>query len=276
MDKATISSRLRDILAVGITGVFLLPLLWWALTSVQPDWAIFNKDKIVIFSFTPNFQNYIIALGADGPDALDLRATLANSVIIAAGSSLISVGAGLMAAFALSRLAVRSRRQWTGLVILFRMLPPIAIILPCTKIFHDWGLFDTRFAVILMHGLMNLPLAVLMLMSFLDDLPRELDEAARLDGASSATILLRILMPLIYGGLAATATLCALFSWTEFLISLFLSVSFRTVPVQLSILSMGAWGPLAAAGTMTVFPAFCAIVFLRRYLVRALTLGTVK
>ena len=115
-----------------------------------------------------------------------------------------------------------------------------------------------------------------MLLSFLEDVPREVDEAAYLDGADSKVLFFRILLPMIMGGIAATATLCALFSWTEFLISLFLSVSFRTVPVQLSILSMGAWGPLAAAGTLAMLPAFCAILLLQRHIVRGLTLGSIR
>jgi multiple sugar transport system permease protein len=272
----SVRDRLRDITAIAVTVIFLFPILWWGLTSLKPVWAIFNKDQTVVLGFVPSLANYVIAMGEGGPDALGARATFLNSIIIAAGSTIISVGAGLMAAFSLTRLGLRSARRWIGMVVLLRMLPPIAIILPGVMLFHDVGLFDTRLAVVLMHGLMNLPLAVLMLISFLEDVPREVDEAARLDGAGNVALFGRVLVPMIIGGIAATATLCALFSWTEFLISLFLSVSFRTVPVQLSILSMGTWGPLAAAGTMAMLPAFCAILFFRRHLVRGLTLGGVR
>ena len=266
----------RDITAVAVTCIFLFPMLWWGLTSLKPVWAIFNKDETVIFGFVPSLVNYLIAIGDGGPDALGARQTFLNSIIIAVGSTFISVGVGAMAAFALTRLGMRHSRHWIGLVILLRMLPPIAIILPSVMVFHEVGLFDTRLSVILMHALMNLPLAVLMLTSFFADVPREVDEAARLDGAGSVTLFIKIILPTTLGGIAATAVLCALFSWTEFLMSLFLTVSFRTVPVQLSVLSMGAWGPLAAAGTMAMLPAFCAILLLQRHLVRGLTLGAMK
>ena len=267
---------LRDIAAVAVTCIFLFPMLWWGLTSLKPVWAIFNKDETVIFGFVPSLVNYLIAIGDGGPDALGARQTFLNSIIIAAGSTVISVGVGTMAAFALTRLGMRHSRHWIGVVILLRMLPPIAIILPGVMVFHEIGLFDTRLSVILMHALMNLPLAVLMLTSFFADVPREVDEAARLDGAGSVTLFMKIILPATLGGIAATAVLCALFSWTEFLMSLFLTVSFRTVPVQLSILSMGSWGPLAAAGTMAMLPAFCAILLLQRHFVRGLTLGAMK
>jgi multiple sugar transport system permease protein len=271
-----IRERLRDLTALTVVVIFLLPILWWGLTSLKPVWAIFNKDETIVLGFVPSLTNYVIAIGEGGPDALSARATFMNSMIIAAGSTIISVGAGLMAAFGLTRLGLRSARRWIGFVVLLRMLPPIAIIIPGVMLSQQVGLFDTRLAVILIHALMNLPLAVLMLLSFLEDVPREVDEAAYLDGADSKVLFFRILLPMIMGGIAATATLCALFSWTEFLISLFLSVSFRTVPVQLSILSMGAWGPLAAAGTLAMLPAFCAILLLQRHIVRGLTLGSLR
>lgn len=268
--------RLRDITAITVTVIFMLPILWWALTSLKPAWAIFNKDETVVLGFVPSLANYVIAMGEGGSDALGVRATFVNSAVIATGSTVISLGSGLMAAFALTRLGLRSTRRMLGLVILLRMLPPIAIIIPGIMLSQQVGLFDTYLAVMLMHGLMNLPLAVLMLISFLEDVPREVDEAARVDGAGNVTLFFRILVPMIRSGIVATAVICALFSWTEFLIVLFLSVSFRTVPVHLAILSMGAWGPLAAVGTLAMLPAFCAVLFFQRYLVRGLTLGGLR
>ena len=158
----------------------------------------------------------------------------------------------------------------------FRFLPPIAIIIPAAILFRQLGLFDTHLSLILMHATMNLPLAVLMLKSFLDEVPQDVDDAARIDGASEFQVLTRIVAPMARGGIAATAILCFIFSFTEFLMSLFLTVSFRTLPLTLSILPWGDIGELAAASMSAIVPSFVFMLYLQRYLVRGLTLGMQK
>ncbi|TIX82638.1 MAG: carbohydrate ABC transporter permease, partial [Mesorhizobium sp.] len=131
---------------------------------------------------------------------------------------------------------------------------------------------------VLIHALMNLPLAVLLMKSFFDDIPSEIDESAIVDGASRFMIFRRIVLPMAKGGIAATAVLCFIFSWTEFLFTL-TTTSVKTVPVVSStfVTSIGtAWGNMAALGAASIIPAFIFILLVQKHLVRGLTMGSLK
>jgi multiple sugar transport system permease protein len=160
-----------------------------------------------------------------------------------------------------------------------RMMPPIAVAIPIFFLFRDLGLRDTHLGLILAHTLINLPIAVLLMKSFLDDIPHELDEAAMIDGAGRFQCFRLIVLPLVKGGLAATAVLCFIFSWTEFLLSLQLTTSIRTLPVKIStfVTSTGTeWGFITALGSAALVPSLIFILLVQRHLVRGLTLGSLK
>ena len=160
-----------------------------------------------------------------------------------------------------------------------RMMPPIAVAIPIFFMFRDLGLRDTHLGLILAHTLINLPLAVLLMKSFFDDVPQELDEAAMIDGAARLQCFARVVLPLVRGGLAATAVLCFIFSWTEFLLSLQLTTSIRTIPVKIStfVTSTGTeWGFITALGSAAILPSFLFILLVQKHLVRGLTLGSLK
>ena len=185
MKKSQIVLFLRDTLAVMIVGVFLFPIFWWGLNSIKPASALFDKDGIVFFDFVPSFVNYWVTFSGDGPGVYDARRAIADTLIVALGSTILVIGAGLFAAYALSRLNFRLKRFYLAWTIFQRFTPPIAIIIPIVSIFHTFGLFDTHVGLILMHTVMNLPIAILMLKSFFDDVPTEIDkEVARLKLAS--------------------------------------------------------------------------------------------
>ena len=264
----------RDIAAVCVVGTYMLPLLWWLYLSVEPYFDVFDKGSAGLFRFTPTLDNYRYAFSAEGPDAFNILKAMGNSILIAAGSTVLAVSCGLAAAFALSRFDFRRRDALTLTVLGFRFLPAIAVIIPAAIVMRQINAFDTRLSVIFMHAAMNLPLAILMLKSFFDEVPREVDEAARIDGASHFQLFVRIVLPIAQSGIAATAIFCFIFSYIEFLMALFLSVSFRTVPVTMTILAAGAsWGTVAAAGLSSMLPGFVFILLVQRYIVRGLTLG---
>ncbi len=269
-------SVLRDGAAILVVALFLFPILWWALTSIKPGSAIFDPDGPVFFAFKPTLENYRIALGAGSVMAAENRQAFIDTVLVASASTLLAVSIGIFAAYGLSRFSSRGTRLVLWTAILFRMAPPVALVVPSVFLLNAVGLFNTRLGLVLMHATLHLPMAVLLLKSFIDEVPREVDEAARLDGASALQLMRRIILPSIRGGVAATAILCFLFSFTEFLFSLFVTVSFRTIPVKLAILSAGQWGALAALGTAALVPAFVVILLVQRHLVRGLTMGMQK
>lgn len=264
---------LRLCAALAVVAVFLFPLAWMALTSIKPADAILNKDGAIWFAFTPTLENYAQALAGQSHAIRDARLAFADSILIALGATALSVGLGLWGAYGLLLARPVPRTRIMAGLLLFRLVPPIALALPAALWFRQLGLFNTHAGVIVMHALLNAPLAVLLLKSFMDDVPRETLEAARLDGATGGVLLRRIILPAITGGLAATAVLCFLASWTEFLLSLFLSVSFRTLPVMMSLMGGMDPGPVAALATAALAPAFVFILLVRGSLARGLTLG---
>jgi multiple sugar transport system permease protein len=292
---------LRDIAAVAVTAVFIFPLFWWALTSIKPISAIFDKDRVVFFDFVPTFINYGVTLfgmsrsqlaidqgigmGVAGESAYDSRMSIVQSIVISIGATAITMGAAVFAAYALSRMAFKGRAVFLNWVLGQRFMPPIAILIPLVTIYKSAGLRDTDnlymgyLGLMLIYALMNLPIAVLLMKSFFDDVPKDVDEAAMIDGATRWLTFRKVVLPMVKGGVAASAVLCFIFSWTEFLLSLFLTTDIRTVPVKIQtfVTSTGnEWGFIAALGTAAVIPSFIFILLVQKHLVRGLTLGSLK
>jgi multiple sugar transport system permease protein len=295
MEQTTTQRTVRDMVAILVVALFMFPLFWWALTSIKPISAIFNKDEIVFFNFTPTLDNYRVTLlgksraelavetgntfGVGGANSYDSRQTIVDSIVVAVGSTILTILVATLAAYALSRLAFRGRQTYLGWILAQRFMPPIAIIVPVVFMFHYAGLRDTHAGLILVHALINLPVAVLLMKSFFDDVPRDVDEAAMIDGATRFQTFWKIVLPMVKGGVAATAVLCFIFSWTEFLLSLFLTNSIRTLPVKITtfVTSTGSeWGFISALGTSAIIPSFIFILLVQRQLVRGLTLGSLK
>ena len=283
---------LRDILAWLVVLAFLFPLAWWALASIKPYTAIFNTTPVYV-DFTPTFNNYEVTLlgrsridveqgvggTAGGGSSYNSLPSIVDSLTVAIGATALTLTLATLAAYGLSRFRFKAQQHFMFFVLSQRMMPPIAVAIPLFFIFRDIGLRDTHFGLILAHTLINLPLAVLLMKSFFDDIPVELDEAATIDGAGRVQSFARVILPLVKGGLAATAVLCFIFSWTEFLISLQLTTSIRTIPVKIStfVTSTGTeWGFITALGTAALLPSFLFILLVQKHLVRGLTLGSLK
>ena len=291
----------RDIAAVCVTGLFMFPIFWWALTSVKPISAMFDKDRVVWFDFVPTLINYAVTLlgrsrsqlaidqglgmGVAGTEAYDSRQTIIDSVVVSVGSTAFTMLLAVFAAYALSRMEFRGRNAFLNWVLGQRFMPPIAILIPLVTIYKTAGLRDTDnlymgyAGLIMIYSLMNLPIAVLLMKSFFDDVPKDVDEAAMIDGATRGQTFRRIVLPMVRGGVAASAVLCFIFAWTEFLLSLFLTTDIRTVPVKIQtfVTSTGnEWGFIAALGTAAAIPGFIFILLVQRHLVRGLTLGSLK
>jgi multiple sugar transport system permease protein len=279
----------------------MFPIFWWALTSIKPISAVFDKDRVNFFDFTPTFINYGVTLfgqsrsqiaideglgmGVAGADAYDSRMSILESVIVSIGATAITMGVAVFAAYAISRMAFRGRASYLNWVLGQRFMPPIAILIPLVSIYKVAGMRDTDnlymgyLGIMMIYALMNLPIAVLLMKSFFDDVPKDVDEAAMIDGATRWQTFRKVVLPMVKGGVAASAVLCFIFSWTEFLLSLFLTTDIRTVPVKIQtfVTSTGnEWGFIAALGTAAIIPSFIFILLVQKHLVRGLTLGSLK
>ena len=292
---------LRDTVAALVTAIFMFPIFWWALTSIKPISAVFDKDRVNFFDFTPTFINYGVTLfgqsrsqiaideglgmGVAGADAYDSRMSILESVIVSIGATAITMSVAVFAAYAISRMTFRGRTSYLNWVLGQRFMPPIAILIPMVSIYKMAGMRDTDnlymgyLGLMMIYALMNLPIAVLLMKSFFDDVPKDVDEAAMIDGATRWQTFRKVVLPMVKGGVAASAVLCFIFSWTEFLLSLFLTTDIRTVPVKIQtfVTSTGnEWGFIAALGTAAIIPSFVFIQLVQKHLVRGLTLGSLK
>lgn len=296
MEQSFAQRTLRDVAAWLIVIIFMFPIAWWGLSSIKPYSAIFNKDGPVYVDFQPTLDNYRVTIGgvsrvelalntggstygAGGANSYDSRQTILDSIIVAVGSTALIILLASLASYALSRMPVFGKQHYIFWILSQRFLPPIAIVVPILFIFRDASLLDTRFGLVLAHTLINIPLAVLLLKSFFDDIPKDVDEACMIDGATRWQAFRRVILPMARGGVAATAVLCFIFSWTEFMLSLYLTTSIRTLPVKITtfVTSTGTeWGFITALGTSAILPAFIFILLVQRHLVRGLTLGSLK
>jgi len=276
MPYSPLLRHLRDLAAIATVALFLFPLFWWGLNSIKPAHAVFENFSVTWFDFTPTLDNYRVTLGGEGPAFFASRQAILDTILVATSAALLTLAAALPAAFALSLIHFTRKRAMFLWVLFHRILPPIAVLVPLVFTYTQAGLRDTRVGVILAHAAVNLPFAVLLLKSFFDDVPREVGEAATIDGATCFQCFARIYAPLVRSGIAATAVLCFIFSWTEFLMALFLTSTIRLLPVQLSLVVTQTWGFTAALSTASILPAFLFVLLVQRHLVRGLTMGLAK
>lgn len=280
--------RLLDtaLLALGyaLLGAFVLFPIYWIFTMSLKEFG----DIIAYpprFTFTPTFANYTeILFGSEADQAggvmPDLLRFLRNSVIISSGAVLLSVILGLPAAYALARGEARRANRARFTILSFRFAPELAIILPLYAFYTTTGLYDSYVGMILVHQLITLPLMILILMSFIRDIPLEIEEAARIDGAGALTILLRIIVPIAKPGLASAMIIAFIFSWNNLIFGLVLAGG-ETRPITMGILQAMTfdqikWGLMAAAAMVSAVPGMIASLLFQRQITRGLTLGAVK
>ncbi len=270
------------VLAVFILIFFLFPIYWLGITAFKhsEDWF---KWPPVLIPKSLTFNNF---LGTEGgffggiASIATVVPYLRNSLIVAIATAFISTLISSMAAYSISRFKTGGI-VFANWIISLRMLPPVAVILPLYIFFKQFGMLNTRLAIILCHLVFTTPLSTWILITFFKEIPKEMDEASYVDGASPLQCFFRIVLPLSAPGLAAVTTLAFIQSWGEFLIALLLTSNSdaQTLPVYLGRYITGfriAWGPLAAAGLIVMIPVIVFSLLMQRYLIKGLTFGAVK
>ncbi len=232
------------------------------------------------FTFKPVAEHYktIFVTGSDV--ATSYMSDLLNSLIIAISSTILTVIIGTPAAYSLARLRPKGRDDIMLFVLASRMAPAVALIIPFFLIFKTLGLLGTHLGLIIAYLTFNVPFVVWFVKGFFDDLPRDLEEAALVDGASRWQAFAGIALRLAVPGIVTAALLAFIFAWNEFLLALFLTRSnVRTVPVALANFVGGheiLWGEIGALTILAILPVIVLAVVLQRYVVRGLTFGAVK
>src|SRR3989441_3683013 len=203
-----------------------------------------------------------------------------NSLIIAFGSTALSVVLGVTAAYAFSRFRVPLADDLLFFILSTRMMPPIAVAIPIYLMYRELGLSDTRLGMILLYTAVNVSLAVWLLKGFIDEIPREYEEAAMVDGYSRLHAFFKVVLPQATTGIAATAIFCMIFAWNEYAFAVLLtSGDAQTMPPFIPfIIGEGGqdWPAVAAATTVFLIPIVCFTILLRRHLLRGITFGAVR
>lgn len=273
---------LRYGLIVLVLGFIVFPIFWMVVTSFKPPEAVMVSPPR--FIFTPTLDNYVHAIYDK-----NFLFYIKNTLFISLVSTALVVIAGSLAAYSFARFNVGD-----GHILFFilstKMFPAIAVILPYFLIFRETGKtgigrmlgigLDQPGALIISYTMFNLPFAIWLLVSFFQDIPRELEHSARLDGLSRLKVLRKVVFPLAAPGIAVTAVFTLIFCWNEFLFAYILTrknASTITVGVESFFTLQGIlWGPVAAAATISVLPMMLFVLLMQRYMVRGLTFGAVR
>jgi len=275
---------------VGLTlwVLFVLFPLYWVLTmSVKRESDIFALP-IKLFSFEPTVNNYLTVLNLSrigesantGAAKSDFPAYFAHSLIIVGCSMVVTVLLGTFAAYAVARYRFVGREQFSVLVLIVRMIPLMAIITPLYIIYHTWNLYNTFVGLILVYQLIGIPFYIWLMRSHILSVPRELEDAARVDGCSLLQILWLIVIPLIAPGLVASGILVFIYMWNSFIFALLLGNT-AVQPVTVGILNyMGydqiQYARMAAASVIVITPEIIVGIFIQRYIIKGLSSGSVK
>jgi sorbitol/mannitol transport system permease protein len=252
--------------------LFVFPLLWMVITAFKQESDAYTDPPKLFFTPTLDQFRGVIDRG--------FLPYLANSAFVTVISTLVVVLLAVPAAYALSLAPVKGTSRALGFFLSTKMLPVVAAIIPLYIISQDTALLDNVWALIILYTAMNLPLAIWMMRSFFLEVPHEMIESGRIDGANLPTLLRKIIAPVVAPGIAATALICVIFSWTEFFYSVNLTAARAgTVPVFLVgfITSEGLyWAQLSAAALLASLPVMLVGWFAQNHLVRGLSMGAVK
>lgn len=264
--------------------VFTLFPLFWILAMSLKDF----RDIIAYppkFTFVPTLDNYREVFFDNQPigelsEIPEYVRYLFNSLMTTMGAVILSLAVGLPAAYSLARSKLKVKESVSFTILSIRFAPELIVILPLFTIFKRTGLYDTFHGLILVHQLITLPLVIWIMLGFFRDVPRELEEAARIDGAGIWTTFSRIVLPMTQPGIGSALIIAFVFSWNNLLFGLIMSGG-RTMPITMGILQAMTfdqikWGLMAAAAVFSAIPGIVIAVFFQRFLVRGLTMGAVK
>ena len=273
--KAQKRANLFLIYLVTLVAVVLslAPMLYLLITSFKPPQLTFAVPPV--WNFTPTLQNYTEVFAG----GMFFKYFL-NSLTIALVTTAIALLLGMFAGYGFARFRFRGSTYMRLGSLVPQMLPPITIIVPLYVLFNSMKLIDSIWALVISYLTFTIPLAIWMMTSFFSDVPIELEESAMIDGCSRLGSLFRISLPLAAPGLAATAILCFMYCWNEFLYAVILTGrEARTLPVTItSFMTNKAilWGRIAASGSLVLVPVLIFALVAQRYLIRGLSKGAVK
>jgi multiple sugar transport system permease protein len=269
--RTALKRMILGLLMLCAVVVALFPIYWLVLTSVQPKAELMNYPPR-FSTRIPTFSNYQFTFRETIQEFL-------NSLVIAASATVIAVIFGSLSGYAFARYNVGGSNLsfW---VLSLKYFPPVVAIVPYFLMMQRLHLIDTVLAVIIPHLIITTPFAIWMIKGFIQEVPRELEEAAMIDGASQLGVIRIVTLPLIAPGLVVTALFCFIWSWNDFMYALILTRNAATtLPVVVANLRDAhglMWGEVSSTASLATFPIIVLAIILQKYLVRGLSLGALK
>ncbi len=273
------SRRFHDLVSAAVVLMVLtyamFPIAWTALTSIKGESEIVTST-LRYLPHHPTFANYTSIWQRS-----DYPRLLRNSAIVTAMTVSMSLVIGIIAGYSISRYRFRGRNALMIFYLVIRMFPFTLLLIPLFIMLRKLGLFDTHFGLAITYTTFLLPLCVWVLKGFFDGIPPDLEEASRVDGSTRLGALIRIVLPLVRPGIAATTVFAAIGAWNEYIWALLLTTSngARTWPVGLQLMVgefQMPWGVLCASGIISIIPIMIGFAFVQRALVSGLMTGGVK
>ena len=268
--KHLITAYIVSFIAIAVT---ILPITWLFLLSIKSKGETFTKPPKWVFD--PTIQNYI-----DLWDNDLFKDTFVNSFFITLISITLSIIISIFAAYALKRYQIRFKTAFMQWLLLAYMLPEFLFVLPMFAIYQSIGIYDTYIGMALIYQVHVLPFSIWMLRSFLEEIPKEIDDAAYLDGCNPFQAIYKIYLPLIIPGIVATAILNGIWVWNELAIALGLTF-FDAQPITVGVASFRGyasinWGGMTGSAIVSMIPMILLVTFAQKHIVKGLTLGSVK
>lgn len=272
-DRRLAANALTYILLLGAILIWAFPVLWVVLTSIKPRTDIFTSPPTLLF--LPTLDHYKEALNTRG-----IVDSIQNSLIITVASTVLAIVVAVPAAYAFARLRFRFKAHLSFYTLFMQMAPPIGLLIPYFFALNRLQLLDTYVGLIVIYLTFTLPFSVWIMITYFQDVPKELEEAAAVDGASRFTAFARIVVPQVRGGIAVTAIFAFINAWNEFLYAVVLTGPGTQTATVAIFGFLGAsesrWGPFTATGTMIMAPVIVVALIAQKQIVRGLSLGGVK
>ena len=270
-------SFIKLIISIFILSVTLFPFYSLVLMAILPSEEL--KNGMMIIPSNVTFDNFTRLF-----NNANFGVALKNSLINSLAALLFSIGFGLATAYVLARrrFSIRIKKPLTGWVLLVRVLPPVAFVIPLYTMFSKLGLLETRMPIILACVLINIPLIIWFMISFFSELPEEVEESGKIDGANEWQLFYKVVLPLVLPGIAAVAMLSFIYAWNEYTYSIIFtrSPSNYTIPLALAVLNtednITDFGLVSSGGIISFLPIMLFVIFAQNYLISGLSSGAVK
>jgi multiple sugar transport system permease protein len=275
---SVINRRFRTIcltlIAAVLLSIWIIPVVWGLLTSLKTERDVLAYPPLILFE--PTLANYREVLFG----ASTILPNLISSIIVAGGATLLTMLFAVPAAYALARLNLPAKRAGGFYVLATQMLPPVGLIIPYYLILQRIGALDTYGGMIVIYLTFSLPFAVWLMVSYFEDIPPEMEEAALLDRAGRLRALWHVILPQVRGGIAVTTIFVFLNAWNEFLFAVVLAGN-RVRPVTVAMFNFISveqtqWARLAAGAMLAMAPVIILGLLAQRHIVKGLTVGAVK